>query len=69
VSTITATKGSNNTLRTFSWDSCTYGAGRLCTLAEDSGESQSFTYTALGAVQTRGSLRSRWPIGNNSSPR
>jgi len=57
---------SGKIVRTYSYDSCTYGVGRLCSVSESTGESSSYTYTSTGALQTQSdviagqTLTTRW---------
>ncbi len=53
VSTVTSTRGSNTITRSFTYDTCAYGRNRLCSATENTGEHVEYTYTPLGAVQTK----------------
>jgi RHS repeat-associated protein len=66
VASVSSTHGSASIVRTLTYDSCTNGRGRVCSVRENSGESVDFTYTSFGAVQTKTdtiagqSYASRW---------
>ena len=48
-----ATKGGITNTRSFWYDGCAYGKGRLCAVWEDTGDRIDYTYTPTGEVQTK----------------
>lgn len=53
VATLTSSRNGFVISRTYTYDNCAYGSGRLCSVTESTGESVAYTYTALGSLQTQ----------------
>lgn len=50
---LTASRGGQTTTRSYGYDNCSFGKGRVCSVSESSGESLSYGYTAWGALATQ----------------
>lgn len=50
LATVSASRGSSSLTRSYYYDSCTNGRGRLCTIVESNGERLDYGYTLLGAL-------------------
>jgi len=70
LSSITSSRNGQSLTRSYVYDSCSYGQGRLCSVSESNGESISYSYTALGALAAQTdtiagqSLTTRWDYDN-----
>jgi RHS repeat-associated protein len=53
LASISASRGGQSLTRSYVYDSCPNGRGRVCAVNESSGESVSYSYTAWGELQTQ----------------
>ncbi|PTT90839.1 hypothetical protein DBR42_05080, partial [Pelomonas sp. HMWF004] len=53
VQQITSSRAGQYLARTFAYDTCANGTGRLCSIAESNGEGVAFTYTPLGQLASQ----------------
>lgn len=53
VATIQASRGGQSITRSYTYDNCLYGKGRICSIAESTQERLDFTYTAWGAIASQ----------------
>lgn len=52
---ISSSRGGQTLSRTYAYDACTNGAGRLCSVTESNGEAVAFSYTPLGQLASQAS--------------
>lgn len=53
VLSMSASRGGQTLVRSFGYDTCAYGRGRLCSVAESSGERVDYSYNAWGLVASQ----------------
>jgi YD repeat-containing protein len=53
LSSIAANRAGTSQTRTYSYDACAYGRGRLCAVVESNGERLDYSYTASGALASQ----------------